>query len=130
MTIIIISGANRNVASATLPSVAGLSALLPCRGTALRAPRWPAPLHPPQSRRPGPGHRRVLRALPGHRVRLRGALGPLADRRRLRAIAHRHCKPWRLVGLSIKTRGIEQPTLEAFTDDRLVGFSDAEVLEL
>ena len=48
----------------------------------------------------------------------------------VRAIARRHSEPWRLVGLSIKTTGTEQPTLEAFAEGRLEGFSDAEVLEL
>ena len=48
----------------------------------------------------------------------------------VRAIARRHNEPWRLVGLSIKTTGTEQPTLEAFAEGRLEGFSDAEVLEL
>ena len=48
----------------------------------------------------------------------------------VRAIARRRSEPWRLVGLSIKSTGTEQPTLEAFAEGRLEGFSDAEVLEL
>ena len=48
----------------------------------------------------------------------------------VRAIARRHDEPWRLVGLSIRTTGTAQPTLEAFAESRLEGFSDAEVLEL
>ncbi|RZI56971.1 MAG: hypothetical protein EOP14_05385 [Pseudomonas sp.] len=34
------------------------------------------------------------------------------------------------MGLSIKSTATEQPTLEAFAEGRLEGFSDAEVLEL
>jgi integrase len=48
----------------------------------------------------------------------------------VRAIARRRSEPWRLVGLSIKTTGTAQPTLEAFAEGRLDGFSDAEVFEL
>ncbi|RZI54645.1 MAG: hypothetical protein EOP12_01790 [Pseudomonas sp.] len=48
----------------------------------------------------------------------------------VRAIARRHSEPWRLVGLSIRTTGTAQPTLEAFAEGRLEGFSDAEVVEL
>jgi integrase len=48
----------------------------------------------------------------------------------VRAIARRRSEPWRLVGLSIKSTGTEQPTLESFAEGRLEGFSDAEVLEL
>jgi hypothetical protein len=48
----------------------------------------------------------------------------------VRAIARRRSEPWRLVGLSIKSTGTEQPTLEAFAEGQLEGFSDAEVLEL
>ena len=48
----------------------------------------------------------------------------------VRAIARRRSEPWRLVGLSIKSTGTAQPTLEAFAEGRLEGFSDAEVLEL
>ncbi|RYE69146.1 MAG: hypothetical protein EOO81_08765 [Oxalobacteraceae bacterium] len=48
----------------------------------------------------------------------------------VRAIARRRSEPWRLVSLSIKSTGTAQPTLEAFVEGRLEGFSDAEVLEL
>jgi hypothetical protein len=48
----------------------------------------------------------------------------------VRAIARRRNEPWRLVGLSIRITGMEQPTLEAFAEGRLEGFSDAEVLKL
>jgi len=47
----------------------------------------------------------------------------------VRAIARRRSEPWRLVGLSIKSTGTAQPTLEAFAEGRLEGFSDAKVLE-
>jgi integrase len=48
----------------------------------------------------------------------------------VRAIARRRSEPWRLVGLAIRPTDTDRPTLEAFADGRLEGFSDAEVLEL
>ena len=48
----------------------------------------------------------------------------------VRAIARRRSEPWRLVGLSIRTTGTQQPTLEAFANVRFDSFSEAEVLEI
>ena len=48
----------------------------------------------------------------------------------VRTIARRHSEPWRLVGLSIRSSGTEEPTLEAFAKGRFDGLSDAKVVEL
>ncbi|MGJ7582702.1 tyrosine-type recombinase/integrase [Variovorax sp. RHLX14] len=48
----------------------------------------------------------------------------------VRAVARRRGEPWRLVGLSIKTSGVERPTLDAFADGRFDGFSEADVREI